>query len=177
MTPMPQPRRAAVKAVRYRLATPEDRAFLLEVYASTRAEEVAATGWPPDQQAAFLQMQAEAQDSHYRQHYPGALWLVVERGGQPAGRLYLERRADEMRIIDIALLPGARGQGVGEAILSDLIEDAAADTGCIRIHVEKTNPAMRLYRRLGFATVEDKGVYDLMEWRAAGAGDQVKTAS
>lgn len=165
-TSLPAPRRAAAFGLSYRTAADSDRALLARIYASTRADEVASTGWPAGQQRQFLQMQFDAQDAHYRQHYPDALWLVIQKGIVPAGRLYIEDRERERRIIDIALLPEFRGRGWGEAILRDLME-AAAETGRgVSIHVEKTNPAMRLYRRLGFRTVEDKGVYDLMEWVA-----------
>jgi hypothetical protein len=44
----------------------------------------------------------------------------------------------------------------------------------VTIHVEKNNPAMRLYRRLGFTAVEDKGVYDLMRWVADTASRGVR---
>lgn len=172
-TEPPVPRRAAALGVSYRPAGEADRPFLLEVYASTRRAEVAQTGWPEAECERFLAMQASAQDSHYRAHYPDAVWLVVEIGGRAAGRLYLEAWEAEHRLIDIALLPGERGRGAGAAILSDLQEDAARAGKALTIHVEKTNPARRLYDRLGFRSVADKGVYDLLEWRA----DQVKTAS
>ena len=165
-TTLPVPVRAAAFGLSYRAAGDSDRALLARIYASTRADEVARTGWPAEQQRQFLQMQFDAQDAHYRQHYPDALWLVIQLGVAPVGRLYLEDRERELRIIDIALLPEFRGRGWGEAILRDLME-AAAETGRgVSIHVEKTNPAMRLYRRLGFRTTEEKGVYDLMEWVA-----------
>ena len=165
-TSLPVPRRAAAHGLSYRPASDSDRALLARIYASTRVDEVATTGWPAEQQQHFLQMQFDAQDAHYRQHYPDALWLILQQGIVPAGRLYIEDWDSELRIIDIALLPEFRGRGWGEAVLRDLM-DATAETGRrVSIHVEKTNPAMRLYRRLGFRTVEDKGVYDLMAWRA-----------
>ncbi|MDO9561897.1 MAG: hypothetical protein Q7J60_09770 [Bradyrhizobium sp.] len=47
------------------------------------------------------------------------------------------------------------------------MDEATACGKAVSIHVEKFNPAIRLYRRLDFETVEDKGVYDLMRWSAA----------
>lgn len=163
-TALPQPVRAAEHGLSYRPASESDRPLLQRIYASTRADEVASTGWPPEQQQQFLQMQFEAQDTHYREHYPDALWLVIQKGILPAGRLYLEDWIRELRIIDIAILPEFRGKGGGEAILRDLMEQTAATGRAVSIHVEKTNPAMSLYKRLGFETIEDKGVYDLMRW-------------
>ncbi len=80
------------------------------------------------------------------------------------GRLYLEDWTKELRIIDIALFSAYRGRGWGEAILRDLMDATARSGRALSIHVEKQNPAMRLYKRLGFETIEDKGVYDLMRW-------------
>jgi ribosomal protein S18 acetylase RimI-like enzyme len=144
-----------------------DLPFLARLYASTRAGELAATPWTDEQKAAFLDMQFRAQHSHYQQYYPKADWLVTMRDGEDVGRLYIERWTKEHCIIDIAFLPEHRGKGFGAALMRDLMDEAAAAGKAVSIHVEKFNPAMRLYRRLGFTTEEDKGVYDLMRWRAA----------
>jgi ribosomal protein S18 acetylase RimI-like enzyme len=160
----PPIRSAARFGVSYRPAGDEDAPFLGAVYASTRAEEVAATGWPIEQQHAFLAQQHEAQHIYYRQVYTRTEWLVIERGGVAIGRLYLAEWQRELRIVDIALLPEGRGQGVGEAIMRDIGADAASRGKVVSIHVEKNNPARTLYERLGFVPVEDKGVYELMEW-------------
>lgn len=154
---------AAALGLSYRPTTDEDLPFLFEVYVSTRAEELAQTGWPVEAQLEFLRQQFEAQHHHYTAHYPDAEWLVIERDGERLGRLYLEEWSNQFRIIDIALLPAARGQGYGGAILADILALAKSRGKRVSIHVEKNNPAMGLYRRLGFATAEDKGVYDLME--------------
>ncbi|MCY0093641.1 GNAT family N-acetyltransferase [Hoeflea ulvae] len=148
--------------------TTEDLGFLSRLYASTRADELAPWPWSDAQKATFLDMQFQAQHSHYLAHYPDALWLVLERAGKPVGRLYLEYWPGEHRIIDIALMPDTRGQGVGTALLMDVMDGAARASKPVGIHVEKNNPAMRLYRRLGFKTVEDKGVYDLLRWQPPG---------
>ena len=163
---MPPPVRAAAGfGVSYRPMNDGDLPFVAELYASTRREEVAQTGWPAEMQEAFLRQQHEAQHSHYSIHYGDAEWLIVERGGAAIGRLYLRDEPDKLHIIDISLLPESRGQGVGGAILRDLL-DLAGELGKeISIHVEKFNPARRLYERLGFKLVEDKGIYDLMRAR------------
>jgi ribosomal protein S18 acetylase RimI-like enzyme len=114
----------------------------------------------------FLDMQFRAQHAHYQQHYPQADWLVTMRGGEDVGRLYIERWPSQHCIIDIALLPAHRGRGLGSALLRDLLDEAATAGKAVSIHVEKNNPAMRLYHRLGFTTEADKGVYDLMRWSA-----------
>jgi GNAT superfamily N-acetyltransferase len=163
---MPPPLRAAAGLdISYRVSSEADLPFVSAVYASTRAEEVASSGWPAELQQQFLAHQADAQHRHYQRHYPDAEWLIIQRSGKPIGRLYLEEWPSQIRLIDISLLPEGRGEGVGGAILLDL-QDAAAGAGKpLTIHVERNNPAMRLYLRLGFAKVEEHGVYDLMEWR------------
>lgn len=140
----------------------EDLAFLSKLYASTRRDELAPTGWSDDQKRLFLAQQFAAQHSHYTQHYAGAERLVITVGGGPIGRLYLARWQDEHRIVDVALMPEACGRGYGTAILGDAADEAFAAGKRASIHVEKNNPAKRLYLRLGFTVVEDKGVYDLM---------------
>ena len=142
-----------------------DSAFLLEVYASTRADEMALVDWPEVEKAEFLRMQFEAQHTYYVERFPEARFDLVLEGDRPIGRLYVDRRPDEVRIIDIALLPEARNGGIGSRLLRDLLDEAERAGKPVRIHVEQFNPAMRLYRRLGFADVEEHGVYRLMEWR------------
>lgn len=165
--PPPLPRAEAL-GITCRPATDADLPLLAETYASTRREEVAQTGWPPEAQEAFLAEQFQLQHMHYRAHYKGAEWLVVERGGEPVGRLYLDEWESELRLVDIALLPAARGAGAGGALLQDLMEAAAARGKRLSIHVEQNNPAMRLYRRLGFEKVDEHGIYHLMEWTPPG---------
>jgi ribosomal protein S18 acetylase RimI-like enzyme len=146
-----------------------DLLFLTRLYASTREDELAPVPWSASEKAAFLESQFRLQHAHYQRHYVGADWLVIVRAGAAAGRLYLARWRREHRIIDIALVPEQRRQGLGSALLRDLMDEAAAAAKDLTIHVEKMNPALRLYRRLGFDVSEDKGVYDLMRWRPPGA--------
>jgi GNAT superfamily N-acetyltransferase len=154
---MPPPlREAAAFGISYRAMTDGDLPFVAALYAMTRAEEVASTGWPAKLQAAFLDQQHRAQHSHYRSAWPDGEWLLIERGGEPIGRLYLARQDGMLLVVDISLLPVARGAGLGTAILTDIL---AAETGPVELHVEARNPARRLYERLGFAVVEKQPVY------------------
>jgi ribosomal protein S18 acetylase RimI-like enzyme len=155
---------AAVATIDLRPAVPEDRAFLRAVYGSTRTEELERTDWTDAQKKTFLDHQFAAQDAYYREHYEGATYDVIVVDGWPGGRLYMARWPEEIRIMDIALLPTARGKGVGSALLRELLEEASASGKRVTIHVEHENPAMRLYERLGFRRVEDRPPYVLMEW-------------
>lgn len=163
---MPPPLKAAAAfGISYRPATDADLPFIAALYASTRAAEVALTGWPEEAQKTFLDQQHRAQHSHYRTAFPDGEWLIVERGGEAIGRLYLDEAEDSIQLIDVSLVPAARGAGLGGAILADLLALAAARRKGVGLHVEKFNPARRLYLRHGFEAVEDLGIYDRMVWR------------
>jgi ribosomal protein S18 acetylase RimI-like enzyme len=140
-----------------------DEGFLYTVYASTRLEELAQTGWSEPQKETFLRQQFEAQSRYYRENYRGASFEVILADGSPIGRLYVARWPEEIRIVDIALLPEYRGAGIGTKLLEDLISESEASAKPLSIHVERFNPALRLYWRLGFREVSDKGIYLLME--------------
>jgi ribosomal protein S18 acetylase RimI-like enzyme len=147
-----------------------DREFLTAVYGSTREEELRSVPWSEEQKAAFIAMQFEAQQKHWGDVYPGASRDVVIVNGEPAGRLYVNRGEKEIRIVDIAILPPFRGKGAGEGLLRSIIEEGETSGRPVTIHVERNNPALRLYERLGFTMQEDKGVYLLMRRAPEGEG-------
>ena len=148
-----------------RLAESTDDASLCDVYASTREGELALVDWSDDHKAAFVRQQFEAQSRHYGEHYPGATHDVIVVDGEPAGRIYVDRWPAEIRVVDITLLPGYRGRGIGTGLLRDVQAQGAASGRCVTIHVERFNPAGRLYGRLGFAPADETGpVYLLMKW-------------
>lgn len=147
---------------RLRPATPADRDFLLDVYGSVREQELAQVQWPPGAKEAFVAMQFDAQDRYYREYYANATFDVIEVDGRLAGRLYVDRWPAEIRIVDISLAPEFRGSGVGTALLRELIAEAEASARSLTIHVEAGNPARRLYERLGFVAVAERGHNTLM---------------
>ena len=148
-----------------RPSTSADRDLLHRIYASTREDEIALTDWTEDQIDAFLTQQFTAQDTHYRAHYPGAVFNLILLDDDPVGRLSIHRRPAEIRIMDIALLPPHRNRGIATALLRDLQTEATAAAKPLTIHVEQFNPALRLYTRLGFRPIAEHGVYLLLEWR------------
>jgi ribosomal protein S18 acetylase RimI-like enzyme len=153
----------AASELRFRPIEPGDQELLFRVYASTREEELAAVVWEAGQKEAFLRQQFAAQHRWYQENYAGAEFLVILRAGEPAGRLYVVRWEKEIRLIDIALLPEHRNGGVGSAILGEILAEGSAAGKPVTIHVEKFNPALRLYERLGFTPIEDRDVYYLMQ--------------
>ncbi|MGH8380058.1 GNAT family N-acetyltransferase [Pseudomonas sp.] len=157
-----------VAGLSFRALEQADLPFLLHLYSSTRADEMSHSGWPADEIAAFLAMQFNAQHQYYQAHYADAEFWVIEKGGQPIGRLYLFWGPATLHIVDIALLPAFCGQGLGTALVEDLLRRADARGLACELSVESYNPAQRLYARLGFEHIGDSGVY-LRLRRAAGA--------
>ena len=141
----------------------DDLPFLRTLYASTRAEELAPVPWPEEAKRAFLDHQFELQRAQYREHYVGAEWLVIEREAVPVGRLYLKRSSAELRLMDIALLPDARGQGIGTQLTQAVIDWATAQALTVTLHVEPFNPAYRMYQRFGFEHRRSTGIYHFLE--------------
>lgn len=165
-----------MSSYRLRPIVDADLPFLRQVYTSTRQTEMELIDWSEERKAQFLDMQFEAQHRHYQQHYGDAEFSIIEVEAQDAGRLYRLDTPGECRIVDISLLPAFRNRGIGSAILDRLIEEARARGASVTIHVEKSNPAMSLYRRLGFQAVRDAGVYLLMERLPAPGGAAVQCA-
>jgi ribosomal protein S18 acetylase RimI-like enzyme len=169
-----------------RAETEDDLDFLIALYTSTRWEELAPAPWPDAAKHAFLAEQARLQHAHYLQHYAGAEMLLItaplaavsiDSSGEnglwldPAapdraliGRIYLRAGASEIRLMEIALLPAERGAGIGQCLVAALQHLAQARSLDLTLHVEPNNPAQRLYQRLGFSLIEQRGIYDFLGW-------------
>lgn len=151
----------------------DDQEFLFRLYASTRIHEIAGFGWPAAQQEMFLRMQFDAQRRSYESAYEGAEHQIIERAGQPIGRIIVFRvfrekvlrEKDSMLLVDIALLTEHRGLGIGGQLIRELIQQAARDGSPLRLQVLKTNPALRLYERMGFTRTGEDQMYVQMERR------------
>lgn len=150
-------------SLRLREEGDDDLPFLRSLYASTRAEELAPVPWPDEAKRDFLDHQFELQRAQYREHYIGAEWLVIERDTAPIGRLYLKRSGAEVRLMDVALLPQARAQGLGTRLTQCLIDWAQAQHLPVTLHVEPFNPAYRMYQRFGFEYRRSTGIYHFLE--------------
>jgi len=158
-----------VPEITYRPVRDADQELNYRIYASTRADEMARVEWSDAEKEAFLRFQYNAQKTYYDEQFPDAAFDLILLGGEPVGRLYVDRRPDEIRLVDVALLPERRGQGIGGRILRSILTEGEEKGLLVRIHVERDNPAMRLYLRLGFEKIEEQGVYHLMEWTPASA--------
>lgn len=150
-----------------RSVAPSDEAFLFELYASTRKEELDAWGWDMDQRKSFLEQQFRAQRQSYRIQFPQANDRIIIKGARAVGRMMVFRRQNEFRLIDITLLTEFQNAGIETRLLRDLLKDALAAGKPLRLQVLKTNPAVRLYTRLHFAIVGHDDLYLQMEVEAA----------
>lgn len=149
---------------RLRRYTDADIPFMKALYRSTREQELQYTPFSPTQADAFIEQQFRAQLSHYTTHYCCDHFDIVEVDTQPAGRLFVDIGPREVRIVDITLTPSFRGQGLGEFLLAGVIAQSQRLALPVTIHVEHTNPARRLYERLGFRVKDASGqIYVLME--------------
>jgi ribosomal protein S18 acetylase RimI-like enzyme len=144
----------------------DDEEFLFQVYASTRAEEMAIVPWNQEQKHAFLEMQFNAQRQSYLKEFPSAEYKIIEDDGVAAGRLIVDRSDQRILIIDIALLPEHRRKGIGSSLINDLKSEAERTGKPLRLDVESFNPAYHLYDRLGFRKIDEMSFYWRLEWRA-----------
>jgi GNAT superfamily N-acetyltransferase len=135
-----------------------DEAFLFEVFAATRGGALRAAGLDDKSVTGLLSLQFRARQAQYRSGYPEAQWALVLRDGQRIGYWCVARRDQAIVLVDVALLPAHSGAGVGGRLLKGLLAEADAARLPVLAHVEKTNPARRLYERLGFEAVGDDGV-------------------
>jgi ribosomal protein S18 acetylase RimI-like enzyme len=150
-----------------RAVTSDDDAFLLSVYDSTRAEELAQAQWAEGQREAFLKWQFEMQRREYDARFPDAEYDVIMIDGEPAGRIWIGRKDEEIRLLDIAILSAFQNRGAGTILLRKLIDEAKATRKRLRhMLFVLNNDAHRFYERLGFVVIEDLGGYKHMEWKS-----------
>jgi ribosomal protein S18 acetylase RimI-like enzyme len=155
-----------------------DEELLLRIFASTREEElVQLRGCFPEQIDAFLRSQLHAQKASYDERYPQASHQIILADGQEAGQLWVARCEEEIRLLDIALLPGFRSLGIGSRLLRELQQEAAATGKALRHCVFKPNVrAASFYQRLGFEPAADLGMYQLMQWNPNHGCDSLPAA-
>lgn len=149
----------------YRPATQRDLAFLKRLYAHSRAMEMAAVPWPRAVKEPFLDSQFQLQHEHYVRHYPAASFLIVERDGDPVGRLYVDDREGDLHVIDISLLEPMQGKGVGTDVFTSLQAIASIRGAGVTLHVSQLNSRARsLYERLGFRITGTTDTHVAMRW-------------
>lgn len=150
--------------ITFRPYTPQDEPFIQELYASSREPEMALVDWSPEQKQTFLTSQCKAQLLHYQTYYENATHDIILQDGVQIGRLYTHRTSNDIRLMDIILLTAYRNKGIGTHIIKQLMQEGDDTHRSVTLHVEIINPdAYRLYQRLGFTDVENKGLHIFME--------------
>lgn len=143
-----------------REATPGDEPFLLEVYASTRSNDLADLDWDENQKLTFIKMQFLARE----RSYPRVDSRIILLNDSPIGRILVDRNATEILLMDIALLTEYRNVGIGTILINNLMKEAASSNRPLKLHVLQTSAAVRLYERLGFYRTGFEAAYLEMTW-------------
>jgi GNAT superfamily N-acetyltransferase len=149
-------------AVLLRPAQAEDEDFLYELYCSSVGGDLTALDGA--HREVILRMQFNAQHQSYKAEFPRAEHQIIMLDGRVIGRVLVERTENEHRGVDIALMPGERGGGIGRMLIQELLDEAASAGKPFRISVVRTNPAMHLYNRLGFKTTGETLTHFMLEW-------------
>ena len=157
---------ASLPNVTLRAVTPADEEFLLSVYGSSREAELAQVEWAEGQKETFLRWQFDLQRREYDARFPDAKYQLILIDEEPAGRIWVGEDEEQIRLLDIALLPQFQKRGAGTLLLKELMQEAGRAGKLLRHMVfVLNNDAHRFYERLGFVVIEDVGAYKHMEWR------------
>lgn len=156
-------------AVTRRQEQPNDEAFLLEAFATTRQEELALTNWDAATRTDFIASQFKAMRAGYASMFPDGEFSIILLDGKAIGRMVVHRADGEIHVVDMILLPEFCSRGIGRRLMEELIAEASTGGKIISLHVLKMNRAIRFYTRLGFAKTGDAGPYEKMEWRPISA--------
>jgi len=156
---------------RLRAINSDDMAFLSELYACTRAAEMNLTSWSADQKKFFLYSQFQLQHNYYQQQFPKAKFKIIELDRLSIGRLYYGWEKNNLRLIDISLLPEYQGQGTGGQLIRELMDLVVEKKGTFSLHVDINNPARNWYLKLGFIPSDNSpslvnGIYQKLHWSA-----------
>ena len=155
-----------IKELTQRETAPDDEAFLFDVYLSSRGDDLTEMGWDAERVRNFLETQYAAQQRFLNATYPQAEDRIITLDTQPIGRIVVERNDQEIRIVDVALLPQHRNSGIGTYLIRELLAEAARLGKPFRTQVIRSSAALGLFERLGIVKIGETGSHYQMEWRA-----------
>ena len=150
--------------IKLRPVAPEDEAFLVSVYGSTREQELAMVPWTEEQRHAFVKFQYAAQLNFYRSEYPNSEHYIILADGEPVGRLFIDRREAQIRILDITILTRHRGRGIGAPVIRRVMDEAAAAGKSVGVNLDLYSTSQRAFERLGFQPTEKTDSHTLYVW-------------
>ena len=141
-----------------------DGPFLHSLYQTARPD----LQWVDGEQERVQQVvaqQFQVQEQGMGDNYPNAMHYVVEKLGTAIGALSTDFGANEIRVLYLAFIPQARGQGFGRAVLQG-VQKAAQQLRCpVATVVWTNNPhARRHYLALGFAVEESNPAAERLVW-------------
>lgn len=152
-------------SISLRSATVEDEKFLLDLYAQSRAEELARSGMDPLQREVFVQMQFQIRRAAYSATYPMARnEIICGDKGAALGRVITDRTAKELCLVDLAITTEMQGQGIGTKVIQELQHECLTHGWKMRLQVLKGSSAERLYKRLGFSIKSEDSLRRQMVW-------------
>jgi len=151
-------------SITLRPASATDDKFFLQLFQSSRGDDLRGLGWDEDRIGQFLEMQYEAQKNFQASDFPRASDEVILFNTTPIGRLIADRHADEIRLVEIALLGEFRNRGIGSEIIRNLQKDAGFQGKPLRLQVIRFSRAVGLFERLGFTRTSETGTHFQMEW-------------
>ena len=153
-----------LNSIELKPATADDEKFLVTVYKSSRGDDLRELGWDEDRVNEFLEMQYQAQRTFDQTDHAQASDQIILLAGKPVGRLFVESTADEVRCVDLSLLPEFRTCGIGTFLVRKLQRQAAAANKPLRSQVIRFSRAINLFERLGFIRTSETGTHFQMEW-------------
>ena len=141
-----------------------DGPFLQSLYQTARPDLQWIDGEQEQVQQVVAQ-QFQVQELGMGDNYPNAMHYVVEKLGTAIGALSTDFGANEIRVLYLAFIPKARGQGFGRAVLQG-VQKAAQQIRCpVATVVWTSNPhARRHYLALGFAVEESNPAAERLVW-------------
>jgi GNAT superfamily N-acetyltransferase len=152
------------QSISLRPVTADDQELLLEIYKSSRGDDLRGLEWAEDRISEFLGMQYEAQRRFFESEYMGAADEIVLLEDKPAGRLVVDRREHEIRCVDLTLLREHRNVGIGSFLIRKLQDEARREKKPLRLQVIRFNRAVNLFERLDFVRISETGTHFQMEW-------------
>ncbi len=155
-----------LQSIALRSPEADDEAFLFEIYLSSRGDDLTAMGWDAERIRTFLETQYAAQQRFLKANYPQGEDRIIMLDTQPIGRIVVERNDQEIRVVDVALLPQYRNSGIGTYLIRELLTEAARLGKPFRTQVIRSSAALGLFERLGIVKIGETGSHYQMEWRA-----------
>lgn len=151
-------------ALRLRPMMASDNAFIESLYRSTR-DDLRLLDAEDDFIDELIESQRRAQTQGYGDMFPNAMYFVAEHHGERIGRVVLDFGQNEVRVVDMALIPAARGKGFGGQILQSVQLAASKVMAPVALSVRFDHIAAKhLYARLGFVVETVQLPFERMVW-------------